>query len=91
VFLDCWKYVTVPLSLPLKRMPRLSAIANKCLTDIKFLLLHESKSEDAIRNFFTDVYDLYTKTLMNPFYSVNQTITSPIFDQRVRTVAKKYL
>ncbi|RPA75513.1 Sedlin [Ascobolus immersus RN42] len=59
--------------------------------NIKFLLLHEVKSEDAIRNFFTDVYDLYTKTLMNPFYSVNQTITSPIFDQRVKQVAKKYL
>ncbi|KAK9460783.1 Sedlin [Lipomyces oligophaga] len=59
--------------------------------NIKFLLLHESRVDDAIRQFFIDIYDLYVKTLMSPFYSVDQPITSKVFDQRVRMLAKKYL
>ncbi|KAK9457217.1 Sedlin [Dipodascopsis uninucleata] len=59
--------------------------------NIKFLLLHEARADDSIRQFFTDLYDLYTKTLMSPFYSVDAPITSKVFDQRVRMLAKKYL
>ena len=59
--------------------------------DIKFLLLHDQKADDAIRQFFTDVYDLYTKTLMNPFYEVDMRITSGVFDGKVKQAAKKYL
>jgi hypothetical protein len=59
--------------------------------DIKFLLLHDQKADDAIRQFFSDVYDLYTKTLMNPFYEVDMRITSAVFDGRVKQAAKKYL
>ena len=60
-------------------------------TDIKFLLLHDSKVEDAIRQFFTDVHEVYVKTLMNPFYEVDMRITSVVFDAKVRAAAKKYL
>ena len=28
---------------------------------IKFMLLHSGKSEDSIRNFFNEVYELYVK------------------------------
>lgn len=48
-------------------------------------------NEEPIRQFFFDVYDLYVKTLLSPFYFVNQPITSPVFDQKVRGLAKKYL
>lgn len=60
-------------------------------TDIKFLLLHDTKADDAIRQFFTDAYELYAKTLMNPFYEVDMRITSIVFDSRIRGAAKKYL
>lgn len=50
-----------------------------------------SHNEEPIRQFFFDVYDLYVKTLLSPFYFVNQPITSPVFDQKVRVLAKKYL
>jgi hypothetical protein len=31
--------------------------------DARFLLLHEGKSEDAIKNFFNEVYDLFVKVI----------------------------
>ncbi|EFA86777.1 trafficking protein particle complex subunit 2 [Heterostelium album PN500] len=49
---------------------------------IKFMLLHEKKDEEAIRNFFVDVHDLYLKILLNPFYTYNTPITSTAFDAR---------
>ena len=59
--------------------------------DIKLLLLHEVKNEDPIRQFFSDVHEVYLKTLMNPFYEVDMRITSVVFDAKVRAAAKKYL
>ncbi|CCG82867.1 Trafficking protein particle complex subunit 2 [Taphrina deformans PYCC 5710] len=59
--------------------------------NIKLMLLHELRNDDGIKNFFNDVYELYTKTLMSPFYAVNMPIKSQVFDQRVRALAKKYL
>ncbi|RHZ79504.1 hypothetical protein Glove_144g123 [Diversispora epigaea] len=59
--------------------------------NIKFMLLHESKNEDGIRNFFNECYELYIKILMNPFYELNTRITSLSFDTKVRFVTKKYL
>nr|CAG8536048.1 15412_t:CDS:2 [Entrophospora candida]CAG8590443.1 2314_t:CDS:2 [Entrophospora candida] len=60
-------------------------------SDIKLMLLHETKNEDGIRNFFNEAYELYIKILMNPFYEVNSTITSVPFDTKVKFIAKKYL
>ncbi|KAI5838280.1 Sedlin [Morchella snyderi] len=59
--------------------------------NIKFLLLHDTKADDAIRQFFTDAYELYAKTLMNPFYEVDMRIVSLVFDSRIKNAARKYL
>ncbi|OCK79433.1 Sedlin [Lepidopterella palustris CBS 459.81] len=48
-------------------------------------------TEEAIKNFFLDVYDAWVKTVMNPFYSLDQRVTSPVFKGRVAGAAKKYL
>jgi len=61
------------------------------MIDIKFLLLHDSKNEEPIRQFFTEVHESYLKTLMNPFYDIDMRITSVVFDAKVRAAAKKYL
>lgn len=37
------------------------------------------------------VYEAWVKCTMNPFYQVNQAVTSPIFRNRVATAAKRYL
>lgn len=68
-----------------------STIHSNAALDIKFLLLHDTKADDAIRQFFTDAYELYMKTLMNPFYEIDLRITSIVFDSRIRGAAKKYL
>ncbi|RUS20951.1 trafficking protein particle complex subunit 2-like protein [Endogone sp. FLAS-F59071] len=57
----------------------------------KFMLLHDTKSEDSIKNFFQDVHELYLKVLMNPFYEFNQPITNSYFDGKVRLIAKRFL
>eukprot|EP01113_Clastostelium_recurvatum_P042570 TRINITY_DN6905_c0_g1_i1.p1 TRINITY_DN6905_c0_g1~~TRINITY_DN6905_c0_g1_i1.p1 ORF type:complete len:137 (+),score=27.18 TRINITY_DN6905_c0_g1_i1:70-480(+) len=57
---------------------------------IKFMLLHEKKEEDAIKGFFQDVYELYVKIAINPFYQLNTPITSVAFDSRVKKLGAKY-
>jgi len=37
------------------------------------------------------VYESWVKCVMNPFYHVNQVVTSPVFRGRVATAARKYL
>jgi len=58
---------------------------------VKFMLLHSGKNEDMVRNYFTEVYELYVKLSMNPFYKFDTAITSKLFDTRVRAIGRRYL
>ncbi|EPR58439.1 mbp-1 interacting protein-2a family protein [Toxoplasma gondii TgCatPRC2] len=59
---------------------------------VKFLLLHKNRgSNEGIKNFFSDVHELFLRVLINPLYEVNGLITSQSFDQLVRAAAKKHL
>ncbi|KAK3900126.1 transport protein particle 20 kDa subunit [Staphylotrichum tortipilum] len=49
------------------------------------------QTEEAIKAFFTEVYDNYVKAVMSPFYKVNMEIRSPVFRQRVAAAGRKYL
>eukprot|EP00249_Psilotum_nudum_P008574 c21373_g1_i1 orf=168-578(+) len=57
----------------------------------KLMLLHDSRNEDGIKNFFQEVHELYIKILLNPLYVAGSRIASPYFDTRVRALARKYL
>ncbi|XP_065058644.1 trafficking protein particle complex subunit 2-like [Rhopilema esculentum] len=57
----------------------------------RFMMLHNVKNEDGIKNFFQDVYEAYIKLLMNPFYYHNTEIKSPVFQKKVQNAARKYL
>lgn len=59
--------------------------------NIKFMLLHSGRNDDSIRNFFQDVYELYVKLSLNPFYRYDTPINSTAFDTRVKALARKYL
>jgi trafficking protein particle complex subunit 2 len=50
-----------------------------------------SATEEAIKGFFGDVYDNWVKATMNPFYSANMEVRSPVFRSRVVAAARKYL
>lgn len=57
----------------------------------RLMLLHENRNDDAIKNFFQEVHELYLKTLLNPLYLPGTRITSSHFDTKVRALARKYL
>ena len=48
-------------------------------------------TEEAIKNFFNEVYENWVKTSMSPFYKANMEIRSPVFRARVAAAGKKYL
>ncbi|CAM9338648.1 unnamed protein product [Discosporangium mesarthrocarpum] len=62
---------------------------------VKLMMLHDGRNDEALRNFFADVHELYVKAssqlLMNPFYVYDSPIVSPAFDLRVKSLARKYL
>jgi hypothetical protein len=58
---------------------------------VRFLLLHEGRNEDAVKAFFAEVHELYTKQQLNPFYTYDTPIVSPVFNARVRSLARRYI
>ncbi|KAL9058006.1 MAG: hypothetical protein Q9162_001998 [Coniocarpon cinnabarinum] len=48
-------------------------------------------TEEAVRQFFADVYENWVKTTLNPFYKIDMEIKSPVFRQRVAAAARKFL
>ncbi|CEP60601.1 TRAPP subunit TRS20 LALA0_S01e14708g [Lachancea lanzarotensis] len=68
--------------------------------NMKFVMVHSGNANNgspvvvddvSVKSFYQEVHELYVKTLMNPFYTLNEPITSPVFDGRVRALAKKLL
>jgi len=59
--------------------------------NMKFVLLHDAKGDDGVKAFFTELWELYIKTVMNPFHNAHTVIRSAVFDSKVRAAAKKYL
>ncbi|KAH9884471.1 Sedlin [Xylariomycetidae sp. FL2044] len=49
------------------------------------------QTEEAVRSFFTEVYENWVKAVMSPFYRVNMEVRSPVFRQRVAAAGRKYL
>ncbi|CEH12000.1 TRAPP 20 K subunit [Ceraceosorus bombacis] len=56
-----------------------------------FVILHEHKHEEGIRNFFLDAWELLLKTFINPLHDPLNPIRSPAFDTRIRASARRHL
>ena len=53
--------------------------------------MHDGRPEDSIKSFFNEVYELFVKVVMNPFYQANHKISLASFDERVKSAARKHL
>jgi trafficking protein particle complex subunit 2 len=49
------------------------------------------QTEEAIKQFMNEVFEIWVKTLMNPFYRIGMQIKSPVFKQRVAAAGRKWL
>ena len=55
------------------------------------LLLHEGRTEDAVRGFMTEMHELYVRYMINPFATLDGPICSPQFESHVRQISRRYL
>ncbi|VDD95670.1 unnamed protein product [Enterobius vermicularis] len=58
---------------------------------IRFVMLHTQKNDEGIRQFFQEMYEMYIKHSMNPFYSIDSPIESTNFNEKAVFYGKKYL
>ena len=57
---------------------------------IRMMMLHDARNEENIRDFFQEVYKLYVRVAMNPFYEPSSQIKSSAFDRKTRALAQKF-
>lgn len=60
-------------------------------SQIRFIIVHDNRNDEGIKNFFNEVYEIYLKHSLNPFYGKNTAIKSPQFERKVQMYGKKYL
>ncbi|PJF17451.1 hypothetical protein PSACC_02754 [Paramicrosporidium saccamoebae] len=60
-------------------------------TGDRFLLLHDVRNEDSVRQFFSEAHELYVKYTVNPFYKNGSPVQSGSFEVKIRLLAKRFL
>lgn len=57
----------------------------------RFVMVHDNRNDEGIRNFFNDVYEMFIKHSMNAFYQRDTAIRSPLFEKKAQMFGRKYL
>lgn len=60
-------------------------------SQIRFIIVHDQKNDEGIKNFFNEMYETYVKYSMNSFYKINTPIKSPTFEKKAQLYGRKYL
>lgn len=60
-------------------------------SQIRFIMVHDNRNDEGIKNFFNEIYETYLKHLLNPFYVINSPIKSTMFEKKAQHFGKKFL
>ncbi|KAL1376512.1 hypothetical protein pipiens_004369 [Culex pipiens pipiens] len=58
---------------------------------LRFVMVHDNRNDEGIKNFFNEMYETYIKHLMNPFYMPNTPIKSLSFEKKAQFYGRKFL
>lgn len=57
----------------------------------RFIMVHDTRNDDGIKNFFTEIYEMYIKHCMNPFYQKDTPMKSAMFEKKAQIYGRKFL
>lgn len=60
-------------------------------SQIRFVMVHDNRNDEGIKNFFNEIYEMYIKHSMNPFYTKDSAIKSPMFEKKAQLYGRKHL
>jgi len=60
-------------------------------SQIRFIMVHDNRNDEGIKNFFNEIYEMYIKHSMNPFYTKDSAIKSPMFEKKAQLFGRKHL
>ncbi|XP_017490077.1 PREDICTED: probable trafficking protein particle complex subunit 2 [Rhagoletis zephyria] len=85
-----WRTANMQLK-SIDRFNQWSVSAYVTASQIRFIIVHDNKNDDGIKNFFNEMHETYIKHSMNPFYKINTPIKSPIFEKKAQLFGRKCL
>lgn len=57
----------------------------------RFIMVHDTRNDEGIKNFFTEIYELFIKHSMNPFYQKDTPMKSSMFEKKAQMFGRKFL
>lgn len=57
----------------------------------RFIMVHDTRNDEGIKTFFNEMYEIFIKHTMNPFYAKDTAIKSTIFEKKAQISGKKHL